>query len=267
MESPFPDFVRHAREFRPGTAVILGSGLAQAIRGYQPTFECPFGRVPGLGQATVHGHAGKVSVGLWADYPVMVFHGRLHYYEGHSWERVTRTIAFAAETGVTTLILTNAAGGIHPALRPGDLMAIQSSLSWLGPRHWLLPKDETLFDSAFVRFLVQQETDAGRTLRAGTYAALTGPCYETPAEIRALKAIGADAVGMSTVREAMAGREAGMRVAGISCITNAAAGLSAGPLDHREVIANAAAPAERVGRLIELLLKSVAGTAERPGPN
>jgi purine-nucleoside phosphorylase len=259
----FEVFRETARRLAPTAAIILGSGLAKAITGYVSVCECPFGEIPGLGTATVQGHAGKVSVGHWAGVPVMVFHGRLHYYEGKPWEVVTGTVRLAAELGCERLILTNAAGGIHDSLNPGDLMAIISHREWLHPNDFRLnaerfpkPPAEQLFSREWAERLVTFEASQERTLIAGTYAALTGPCYETPAEIRALKATGADAVGMSTVKEAEAGVALGMTVIGISCITNKAAGLSAGPLDHKEVLANAAAPAERVGRLIEFILSS-----------
>jgi purine-nucleoside phosphorylase len=256
-------FRETAQHLAPKTAIILGSGLAKAVTGYQPVCECPFGEIPGLGTATVQGHAGKVSVGHWAGVPVMVFHGRLHYYEGKPWEVVTGTVRLAADFACKMLILTNAAGGIHDSLNPGDLMAINSHREWLHPGDFRrnaegiqLPPGKQLFSRDWAERLVTFDTGQGRKLLAGTYAALTGPCYETPAEIRALKATGADAVGMSTVKEAESGVACGMTVVGISCITNKAAGLSAGPLDHKEVLANAAAPAERVGRLIEYILTS-----------
>ena len=256
-------FRETARRLRPNAAIILGSGLAKAITGYQPICECSFGEIPGLGTATVHGHAGKVSIGHWAGVTALVFHGRLHYYEGKPWEVVTGTVRLAADLGCKTLILTNAAGGIHNSLDPGDLMVINGHREWLAPgdfrrnaERFPEPPAELLFSREWAERLTQYESSQGRTLLAGTYAALTGPCYETPAEIRALKVIGADAVGMSTVKEAEAGVARGMTVIGISCITNKAAGLSAGPLDHKEVLANAAAPAERVGRLVEFILKT-----------
>jgi purine-nucleoside phosphorylase len=250
-----------AAEFEPRTAVILGSGLARAVVGYSPIVECAFGEIPGMGTATVTGHAGKVSMGHWAGRSVIVFHGRLHFYEGKPWDQVTRTVELAHEFGARTIVLTNAAGGIHDQLNPGDLMAIRGHRTWLhaddfGRNSSLDPNSPTerLFDREWVQRLVDFEKENGRSLMHGIYAALTGPTYETPAEIRALKAAGADAVGMSTVKEAERAIELGMTVIGISCITNKAAGLSPGPLDHAEVLANASAPAERVGRLVEFIL-------------
>jgi purine-nucleoside phosphorylase len=247
-----------ARSLAPRVAVVLGSGLARAVTGYAVHTECPFGDVPGMGSTSVHGHAGKVSIGSWGGPPAMVFHGRLHFYEGKTWDTVTGTVRLARDLGCDTLVLTNAAGGIHNELNPGDLMAITGHREWLHPRDLGRnadgPPSRQLFSNEWAERLVAFEASQGRKLLSGTYAALTGPCYETPAEIRALKATGADAVGMSTVKEAEAGCDLGMTVIGISCITNKAAGLSAGPLDHKEVLENAAAPAERVGRLIQFIL-------------
>lgn len=260
MTVPFESVRDAARSLAPRTAVVLGSGLAKAVTGYAPRAECPFGDVPGLGTATVHGHMGKVSVGSWGGQPVMVFHGRLHFYEGKPWETVTGTVRLARDLGCDTLVLTNAAGGIHPDLNPGDLMAITGHREWLHAKDFARnaagPPTRQLFSTEWAGRLVAFEASEGRKLLSGTYAALTGPCYETPAEIRALRESRADAVGMSTVKEAEAGCDLGMTVIGISCITNKAAGLSPGPLDHKEVLENAAAPAERVGRLISFLLCS-----------
>jgi purine-nucleoside phosphorylase len=243
-----------ARTLRPRLAVVLGSGLAKAITGYAPVASCPFAEVPGLGTATVHGHAGMVSVGRWGEAAVLVFHGRLHFYEGKPWPRVTGTIDLAHRLGCETVVLTNAAGGIHDQLNPGDLMAITGHRTWLDAGDFGRcangPPASTFFSTVWTERLIGWERADGRALLGGTYAALTGPCYETPAEIRALKRIGADAVGMSTVKEAERATALGMTVIGISCITNKAAGLSPGALDHGEVLANAAAPAERIGRLI-----------------
>ncbi|MFO0934908.1 MAG: purine-nucleoside phosphorylase [Gemmataceae bacterium] len=262
--SAFLSFSSEAKRLAPKVAIILGSGLARAITGYVPTLTCPFGDVPGLGTATVHGHDGKISVGHWSGIPALVFHGRLHYYEGKPWTMVTGTVRLAADLGASTLVLTNAAGGIHDNLNPGDLMAISGYREWLHPGDMrrlaeTFPQSpgQALFSREWADRLVAFERSQGRTLLSGTYAALTGPCYETPAEIRALKACGADAVGMSTVKEAAAGVERGMTVIGISCITNKAAGLSPGPLDHKEVLANAAAPAERVGRMVEFIVSQM----------
>jgi purine-nucleoside phosphorylase len=164
------------------------------------------------------------------------------------------------------LLLTNAAGGIHEALGPGSLMALRDHLEWTRPRAWLQPGPGALgpprpspYSPRLLALLVQAAGDLVLALHQGVYAALTGPCYETPAEIRALRTWGADAVGMSTAREIKAGHDAGLECAAVSCITNRAAGLSGGPLDHQEVLATAAAQTERLAALLEAFLRRVAG--------
>lgn len=264
---PFPDFLAAARALAPRTAVVLGSGLGASVARVRPAAEVQFADVPEFAAPTTLGHSGRVIAGTWAGVPVLVFQGRLHFYEGNPWGRVTAPVRLAADLGVRTLILTNAAGGIRDDLNPGDLMVISGHVSLLDPDDWWRaaadypgPHPLQLFDPESIERLQALSAAAGRPLPAGTYAALTGPCYETPAEIRALRAMGADAVGMSTVREAEEASARGLRIVAISCITNKAAGLSAGPLDHAEVIQNAAAPADRLANLLEIfIVETVSG--------
>jgi purine-nucleoside phosphorylase len=210
----------------------------------------------------VEGHRGRVSLGEWAGKRVLVFEGRLHYYEGHPWERVVLPVRTAASLGARVLLLTNAAGGIHEALGPGSLMAIRDHIEWTRPYAWRLPGPggtgparASPYAGRLLDLLARAAGPVGIELRQGIYAAVTGPCYETPAEIRALRACGAGAVGMSTAREIQAGCEAGMECAAVSCITNRAAGLSAGPLDHKEVLLTAAAQSERLVDLLGTFLR------------
>jgi purine-nucleoside phosphorylase len=177
---------------------------------------------------------------------------------------VVRPILLAAELGAKFALLTNAAGGIRDDLAPGALMAIRDHLEWTRPTWWRHPGPGGLgaprpspYSVALLEVLAQAAQEVGLALPRGTYAALTGPCYETPAEIRALRAWGADAVGMSTAREVQAGANAGLACAAISCITNRAAGLSAAPLNHEEVLANAATVADRLGELLERALRLI----------
>ena len=246
-----------AGRLRPRAAVVLGSGLGGVAAGFAAEATAGFADVPGLVPPTVAGHRGQVAVGTWARVPVVVCSGRVHFYEGHPWDRVTRLVGLAAEFGATHLILTNAAGGIDPALRPGDLMAVRDHVKLLDRGAWrrLASGDRAApYSPRLVALLRSLEADSGRSLPVGTYAALTGPCYETPAEIRALRAAGADAVGMSTAVEAEMAAGLGMEVVGISTITNAAAGLGSGPLTHAEVEATARLAADRLGGLIGRLL-------------
>jgi len=262
--APFDTFAAAVREHQPRVAVVLGSGLGAVPHRFDEIAAVPFGRVPGLVAPSVHGHSGTIAVGRCGGQPLIVFRGRLHFYEGHPWDQVAAPVRASAGWGVKVLLLTNAAGGIHDALGPGDLMVVRdhvnlqrpmtvgqvSNLSRLQDRLETCPTTSP-YSPRLVQVLQGIERDRGRGLMAGVYAAVTGPCYETPAEIRGLKAMGADAVGMSTAWEARTAVGCGMEVAAISCITNKAAGLTCGILDHKEVLTNAARPAERLSELLE----------------
>ncbi len=254
----FATFARITAALSPRTAVVLGSGLSNATASFTEHASVAFGDIPGLVPPTVHGHGGRLVVGEWSGVPALLFLGRLHFYEGHPWNIVTGTVRAAAELGATRLILTNAAGGIHPALVPGCLMAIRGHFALVDADAWrLFTTPQSLpspYSARLLNAMQTQEFEAGRELLAGVYAALTGPCYETPAEIRALAACGADAVGMSTAMEAEEAARLGLEVAAISCITNKAAGLGAGTLDHAEVLTNAKLAVERMGEVLGRLV-------------
>jgi purine-nucleoside phosphorylase len=258
--TPFAEFEHVVRGLRPATAIVLGSGLSGITSGFREAASIAFSDVPGLAITTVKGHAGRLVVGWWADRPVLLFLGRLHIYEGHSREVVSGPVRLAADLGVKRLILTNAAGGIRPGLVPGSLMAIRAHLNIVGRDRWCVLANGTALREPYSQRLIQSldlhESENGRELPVGIYAALTGPCYETPAEIRALAACGADAVGMSTALEAEAAAELGLEVAAISCITNKAAGLGGDTLNHAEVLANAQLAVERLGRVIANSIQS-----------
>jgi purine-nucleoside phosphorylase len=186
----------------------------------------------------------------------------LHHYEGHSWQSVTQTVQIAHTLGARTIVLTNAAGGIHDALGPGSLMAIHDHIEWTWPYCWRRPgpggtgpSRPSPYSSRLLQLLQQAAQGLGIDLLSGIYGAVTGPCYETVTEIRALKSWGADAVGMSTAREVQKGHELGMECAAVSCITNRAAGLSTGPINHEEVLITAKAQSERLANLLEMLLR------------
>ncbi|MBY0459066.1 MAG: purine-nucleoside phosphorylase [Gemmataceae bacterium] len=254
----FASFLETARALTPRTAVILGSGLANAAAFFAERASVGYSDVPGLVPATVPGHGSRLTVGEWAGTPALLFRGRLHLYEGHPRAVVTGLVRVAADLGARRLILTNAAGGIHPSLRPGDVMAIRAHLTLLSPTDWrTLARDNglsQLYSPGLLDVMIRHEAGAGRQLLAGVYAALTGPSYETPAEIRALRVVGADAVGMSTALEAEEAVRRGLEVAAISCVTNKAAGLGDSALDHAEVLANAGLAVERVGELVGRLV-------------
>jgi purine-nucleoside phosphorylase len=254
----FAPFVTAVRDVAPRAAVVLGSGIAGATAAFREVASVPFGDVPALVPPTVHGHGGRLAVGDWAGTPVLISFGRLHFYEGHPWEVVTGTVRVLADLGAKVLVLTNAAGGIHPSLTPGSLLAIRDHVRLIGRDAWrdlaAGARPASPYSARLVRVMREHEAAAGRELLAGVYAALTGPSYETPAEIRALRACGADAVGMSTAKEAEAAAALGLEVAAVSVITNQAAGLGGTPLDHREVLDNAKLAVERLGTLLGHLI-------------
>ena len=261
---PSPRFAELADSCRlapPRIVLVLGSGMGDVARQLHNVVHVPFAEIPGLPVTSVHGHRGCLTLGDWSGRRVLLFEGRLHYYEGHSWELVTRPIRLAAELGAKVAVLTNAAGGIRDDLEPGGLMALHDHIEWTYPSCWRRPGPGGLggtrpspYSPRLLDCLDRAASAMGLTLPRGVYAQLTGPCYETPAEIRALKKWGADAVGMSTAREVQAGVEAGLECAAVSLITNKAAGLAVGVLSHEEVLATGASGAGRVGELLTRLL-------------
>ncbi|HXG09214.1 MAG TPA: purine-nucleoside phosphorylase [Gemmataceae bacterium] len=257
----FTSLTDACRATPPAVALVLGSGMSGVAAGLTPLLTVPFGAIPGLTATSVAGHRGRLTLGEWAGRRVLVFEGRLHFYEGHSWEAVTLPVRLAAALGVRVLLQTNAAGGIRDDLGPGSLMVIHDHIEWTRPYCWREPGPGGLGPSRPSPYaqrlldLLSEAAEPEAALSRGIYAAVTGPCYETPAEIRALRAWGADAVGMSTAREAQAGYDLGLECAAISCITNRAAGLGGAPLDHQEVLATAAAQTARLARLVTRFLE------------
>jgi purine-nucleoside phosphorylase len=260
----FTQLAETARSSQPRLALVLGSGLGNVARRLQRPITVPFIDIPALPAATVAGHAGSIILGDWLEHRVLIFEGRLHYYEGHSWRDVTAPVQIADILGAPAILFSNAAGGIHDALTAGNLMAIRDHFEWNRPYAWrhpgpggIGPEQRSPYSPALLAKLVQATGRLGMELFQGVYAAVTGPCYETPAEIRALKACGADAVGMSTTREVQAAHDLGMECAAVSCITNRAAGLSSRPIDHAEVLTTAAARSETLADLVEEVLRTL----------
>jgi purine-nucleoside phosphorylase len=227
-------------------AVVLGSGLGGFAEEFEDSVALPYREIPGFVSSTAQGHVGSLVIGKVGGVPVVAMQGRVHYYEGYSLEEVTFPIRTFKLLGVNTLILTNAAGGIDVQLSQGALMVISDHLNFMGVNPLRGPNDERFgprfpdMSEVYSRDLQELATEEARvmgiTARRGIYAALAGPSYETPAEIHMLRSFGADAVGMSTVPEAIVARHMGMRVLGISCITNMAAGISEAPINHEEVM-------------------------------
>jgi purine-nucleoside phosphorylase len=254
----FASLAKAAAQSRPCLAVVLGSGMGAIARRIEPIATVPFAEVPDLAVPSVAGHGGTLTLGNWAGSRVLVFEGRVHYYEGQPWRTVTAPVRAAAFLGARALLCTNAAGGIHDALGPGSVMAIRDHFTWTRPLCWRQKVERTSpYSPRLLDLLTHAADDLGLSLRAGVYAAVTGPCYETPAEVRALRAWGADAVGMSTAAEIEAGGELGLECAALSLITNRAAGLGHGPIDHEEVLTTAAAQIERLGSLLEVFVRGL----------
>ena len=254
------DFVRANSAGLPDIAVVLGSGLGEFALSLTDSTSLPYSAIPNWPAATVVGHEGRLVVGEVAGRCVAALSGRAHYYEGHDLRTVTFGVRVLGLLGVKVVILTNAAGGVNTALTPGSLMVIDDHINLLGSSPLIGPNDDrfgvrfpdmTHVYSPRLRRLTDEIGSAlDIELPHGIYVAWHGPSYETPAEVRYLRSIGADAVGMSTVPEAIVARHMGIEVLGISCITNCAAGVLPHPLDHDEVLETA----RRVrGKFISLL--------------
>jgi len=242
--------IRRVSPRHPTLAIVLGSGFHHALAEMEIEARVEYAKIPGFPPVGVAGHAGELLVGTLGGTPVLVLSGRAHFYEGHAMEAATFAVRALAEAGVRDLLLTNAAGGIHRQLQPGDFMVITDHINLMGvnplrgpavpgrPRFVDLTR---AYDADLTGLLRRAGRAVGTKLRAGVYLAVSGPSYETPAEIRAFARLGADAVGMSTVPEALVARQCGLRVAGISCITNLAAGRTNNVLSHAEVLETAEA--------------------------
>jgi purine-nucleoside phosphorylase len=257
-------FISLRTPVRPRVAVVLGSGLGAFAETLESRTEIPYSQIPGWPQSTAVGHAGKLVIGIVEGVPVAALSGRAHLYEGYTALQAVYGMRVLRILGAESVVLTNAAGGIQPSWNPGSLVLISDHINLLGQSPLSGPNDETLgprfpdMTEAYSRQFRDVAREAGRSLGMdlpeGVYAALPGPSYETPAEIRYLRVIGADLVGMSTVPETIAANHMGMKVLGISCVTNHAAGVTDQKLDHKEVLE----VGERMkGTLIELLRRTI----------
>jgi len=252
--------VRGRTALVPRLGIVLGSGLGGLADRLEDTVAIPFADLPGWPAATAPGHAGRLLLGRLGDFPVVVLQGRFHLYEGHPAGLVVQPVLLMGRLGAGTVLLTNAAGGIEPAYRAGTFMIIRDHLNLTGVNPLLGPNDERLgprfpdltraWSPRLQELLRRAAADQGTDLAEGVYAQLLGPNYETPAEVRMLRLLGASAVGMSTVVEAIAARWAGIELAGLSLITNQAAGVTGEPLTHEEVLAAGAAAGPRMEALV-----------------
>ncbi len=247
----------------PRVALILGSGLGDLAERVEDAVAVPYADIPGFAPSTVVGHKGRLVAGRLEGVDVLAFQGRYHAYEGHDPAALATPVRTARALGVDTLIVTCAAGGVNRSFGPGTLMLLSDHLNFMGrnPLVGAVRDGETRFpdmtepyDRELRELADAVARDEGIDIVEGIYAAVLGPSYETPAEIRMLERLGADAVGMSTVPEVIAARAGGLRVLGIALITNAAAGITGALLDHEEVIAAGAEAAARFQRLVRGVL-------------
>ncbi len=246
--------VREKTDFVPKVAIVLGSGLGDYAENIRVVQEISYAEIQGFPVSTVPGHAGKFIFGYLEETPVVCMKGRVHYYEGYPVTDVVLPTRLMKLLGAEFLFLTNAAGGVNTSFHAGDLMLIRDHIALFAPNPLIGPNMDELgtrfpdmthvYDVQLQQIIRRAAKEEGIYLQEGVYAQLTGPSFETPGDIRMMRVLGADAVGMSTVVEAIAARHCGMRVCGISCISNLAAGMSDNPLTHEEVqeAADMAAP-------------------------
>jgi purine-nucleoside phosphorylase len=251
----------------PRIGIVLGSGLGSFAERVQSSTRVPYSELPHWPAAGVEGHTGMLIHGDIGGVEVVCLQGRAHYYEGYSLEEITLPTRVLCMLGIHSYIVTNASGGMNPGFTPGDLMIITDHINLMGvnplrgvhderfgPR---FPDMTSVYDAEYQEIFIEQSIELGISSVRGIYAAMSGPSYETPAEIRMLRTMGADAVGMSTIPEVMAARQMDVRVAGISCITNAAAGITGRPLSHEEVTEMSKRVGEGFGRLLESVIPQI----------
>jgi purine-nucleoside phosphorylase len=261
--------IRARTSTQPRIALVLGSGLGDFGDELTDAVGIPYSEIPGFPTSTVVGHAGRLVIGSVEDVPVVAMQGRVHYYEGYSLAEVTFPVRTFKLLGINTLLLTNAAGGIDVQLSQGALMLINDHLNLMGESPLRGPNDDRfgprfpdmteVYSRELQEIAIEEARGLGVELRRGVYAALAGPSYETPAEIHMLRGFGADAVGMSTVPEAIVARQMGMEVLGISCITNMAAGLGDEKINHQEVVETGKQVRDVFARLLRRLVVRVSG--------
>jgi purine-nucleoside phosphorylase len=251
----------------PKVAVVLGSGLGVLADRLTDPVVIPYVEIPHFPAPSVHGHRGNLVVGKLGTTPIVALQGRFHYYEGHDLDAVTFYVRVLKAFGVQTLILTAATGGINLDYHPGDIVCLSDHLNLIGSNPLRGPNDERLglrfpdmtsvYSSALRKIATEEASRQGLNLRAGVYAGLPGPSYETPAEIRMLKTLGADVVGMSTVPEAIVARHSGLDVLAFALVTNAAAGVTGATITHEEVIEIGREAGEKLGGLIEAIVSRI----------
>jgi purine-nucleoside phosphorylase len=258
---------------RPKVGIILGSGLGSAAEAIENSVAIPYDEIPYWPRTTAIGHAGRLVIGTLEDVPVVVMQGRVHFYEGYMMDEITFPIRILGEMGVGTLIATNAAGGVNLTYAPGDLAVIKDHINLMGTNPLIgannnkwgprFPDMTYAYDEEYISSALEVAGTLNIKLHQGVYIAFSGPSYETPAEIRMSRALGADLVGMSTVPEVIVANHMGMRVLAISCVANYAAGVKEGKLHHQEVLDAMSKSADSMIRIIRGFLRKIAPNAGR----
>lgn len=260
------NFIRSKTKLNPKLGIILGSGLGIFADQLKSAQKISTTEIPHYPKSTVDGHAGYLVFGDWKDIPVLVVQGRTHFYEGYSIEKVTYVIRIMAKLGVQILIVTNASGGVNPNFSPGDLMLIIDHINGMfrnpliGPLTYggdRFPDMSDVYASDYFDVVEKIALDKNITLHKGTFFGSTGPTYETAAEVKMIRKLGGDSAGMSTVPEVIAANQAGIKVIGISCITNMATGISSLPLSHSEVTETADNVKEKFIQLVTGIIENV----------
>ena len=262
------NFIKSQTQVKPRLGMILGSGLGAFADSIKVDWSSEYSLVPHFGTTTVEGHKGKLIFGTLGDVPVAALQGRLHVYEGYNMSQIVLPTRVLAMLGIEVLLVTNAAGGLSKKMKPGDFMAINDhinlmgdnplrgkNMDQLGPR---FPDMTEAYDKSLVELALKAGKRIGLRIKPGVYVGLPGPTYETPAEVRFLQKMGGNAVGMSTVPEVIAANHFGVRVCGVSCITNLAAGLSSEKLSHSDVTTTAKAVERKFQLFVALLVKEIA---------
>jgi purine-nucleoside phosphorylase len=260
-------FIRTRTPLVPRAAVVLGSGLGGFADRVEDAVEIPYGEIPGWPVATALGHSGTLVIGMFDGVPLAVMKGRAHLYEGHPADRVVFGVRVLGRLGAGALVVTNACGGVREELAPGDLVLISDHLNLQGTSPLVGPNDDSLgprfpdmsnaYDPALRGIAHEAAARLGQSLSEGVYAAWLGPAFETPAEIRMIRVLGADLVGMSTVPEVLAARHMGLRCLAVACVTNMAAGILPEPIDAEHVLAVGAQAQDRLTALLAEVLPAL----------
>lgn len=260
------DYLREQGITSPKVGLILGSGLGELADEAENAISVAYVNIPGFPVSTVAGHAGQLVYGTLGDKEVLAMQGRFHYYEGYSLQEVTFPVRVMKALGIHSLVVTNAAGGVNEEFTQGELMMITDHINFMGDSPLMGPNDDTLgerfvdmskaYDPEYKTLIRQAAADLNIDLQEGVYMGFSGPTYETPAEVRMARTLGADAVGMSTVPEVIVATHAGLRVAGVSCITNLAAGMQE-ELNHEEVVETTQRVKETFKQLVKKTVQSM----------